>query len=515
MHSSEMQNNPLIQKSGMGTHDQAPGTLVGDPAGWRFDNSYARLPEVFFSRLRPVPVREPRMVLLNRPLAEFLGLNGEILSGQNGAAVFSGNRLPVGAEPIAQAYGGHQFGYFTMLGDGRAILLGEQITPRGERFDIQFKGSGQTPYSRRGDGRAALGPMLREYIISEAMHALGVPTTRALAVVTTGEPVLRETELAGAILTRVASSHIRVGTFEYLAARDAAEHVRTLAAYTLRRHYPELEPSDNPPLALLRVAMERQAALVAKWMLVGFVHGVMNTDNMALSGETIDYGPCAFMDAYDPATVFSSIDQQGRYAYGNQSRIAQWNLARFAETLAPVLDESREKAVDLANEVLESFPDVYRDHWLTGMRAKLGMITSEEDDAALVQDLLTHMHRNRLDYTNTLRDLAADHPERLPLFQDQAFAEWLKRWQARLNRQPESSGAMPSVRERMRAANPAVIPRNHRVEEALEAAVDHGDLRVTHRLLDVLAQPYAEPIDSDYRLPPPPSAGAYKTFCGT
>ncbi|WP_028572723.1 protein adenylyltransferase SelO [Desulfonatronum lacustre] len=499
----------------MGTHDQASRTLATDPAGWRFDNSYARLPEVFFSRLRPVPVREPRMVLLNRPLAEFLGLNGEILSVQDGAAVFSGNRLPVGAEPIAQAYGGHQFGYFTMLGDGRAILLGEQITPRGERFDIQFKGSGQTPYSRRGDGRAALGPMLREYIISEAMHALGVPTTRALAVVTTGEPVVRETELAGAILTRVASSHIRVGTFEYLAARDAAEHVRTLAAYTLRRHYPELEPSDNPPLALLRAVMERQAALVAKWMLVGFVHGVMNTDNMALSGETIDYGPCAFMDAYDPATVFSSIDQQGRYAYGNQSRIAQWNLARFAETLAPVLDESREKAVDLANEVLESFPDVYRDHWLTGMRAKLGMITSEEDDAALVQDLLTHMHRNRLDYTNTLRDLAADHPERLPLFQDQAFAEWLKRWQARLKRQPESSGAMPSVRERMRAANPAVIPRNHRVEEALKAAVDHGDLRVTHRLLDVLAQPYAEPIDSDYRLPPPPSAGAYKTFCGT
>ena len=499
----------------MASHDQASENLVRNTAGWHFDNSYARLPDVFFSRLRPVPVREPRMVLLNRPLADFLGLDADCLAGEDGAAIFSGNRLPSSAEPIAQAYAGHQFGYFTMLGDGRAILLGEQITPRGERFDIQFKGSGQTPYSRRGDGRAALGPMLREYIISEAMHALGVPTTRSLAVVTTGESVFRETELTGAVLARVASSHIRVGTFEYLAAQDATEHVRTLAAYTLRRHYPDQEPSNNPPLALLRAVMKRQAALVAKWMLVGFVHGVMNTDNMALSGETIDYGPCAFMDAYDPATVFSSIDQQGRYAYGNQSRIAQWNLARFAETLVPVLDERQEKAVDLANEVLESFPDVYHDHWLTGMRAKLGMITSEEDDAALVQDLLTHMHRNRLDYTNTLRDLAADHPERLPLFQDQAFAEWLKRWQARLNRQPESSGAMPSVRERMRAANPAVIPRNHRVEEALEAAVDHGDLRVTHRLLDVLAQPYAEPIDSDYRLPPPPSAGAYKTFCGT
>ena len=499
----------------MASHDQASENLVRNTAGWHFDNSYARLPDVFFSRMRPVPVREPRMVLLNRPLADFLGLDADCLAGEDGAAIFSGNRLPSGAEPIAQAYAGHQFGYFTMLGDGRAILLGEQITPRGERFDIQFKGSGQTPYSRRGDGRAALGPMLREYIISEAMHALGVPTTRSLAVVTTGEPVVRETELAGAILARVASSHIRVGTFEYLAAQDATEHVRTLAAYTLRRHYPDQEPSNNPPLALLRAVMKRQAALVAKWMLVGFVHGVMNTDNMALSGETIDYGPCAFMDAYDPATVFSSIDQQGRYAYGNQPRIAQWGLARFAETLVPVMDESQEKAVDAANEVLESFPDVYRDHWMTGMRAKLGLVASEEEDAILVQDLLKHMHQNRLDYTNTLRDLAADHPERLPLFQDQGFAGWLQRWRARLERQPESSGAMPSARERMRAVNPAVIPRNHRVEAALEAAVLHGDMSVTHRLLDVLAKPYAEPSESDYRLPPPPSTEPYKTFCGT
>ncbi|PTN36761.1 YdiU family protein [Desulfonatronum sp. SC1] len=499
----------------MATHDHATAALAGYPEGWRFDNSYARLPEVFFSRLSPVPVRSPRMVLFNRALAELLGLNGEILSGKDGAAVFSGNRLPAGAEPIAQAYAGHQFGYFTMLGDGRAILLGEQITPRGERFDIQFKGSGRTPFSRGGDGRAALGPMLREYIVSEAMHALGVPTTRALAVTATGEPVPRESELAGAILTRVASSHIRVGTFEFLAAQGALDHVRTLADYTLRRHYPDQESSDNPPLALLRAVMERQAALVAKWMLVGFVHGVMNTDNMALSGETIDYGPCAFMDAYDPATVFSSIDQQGRYAYGNQPRIAQWNLARFAETLAPLLDANREKAVDLANEVLETFPDAYRDHWLKGMRAKLGLVTIEDEDADLIQDLLTFLHQQSLDYTNTLRDLADEHPQRLPLFQDEALKGWLTRWRARLNRQPESSGTIQSVRERMRTNNPAVIPRNHRVEEALEAAELHGDMSVTQRLLDVLVQPYVDPVDPDYRLPPPPSAEPYKTFCGT
>ena len=501
----------------MTRHDPVPrepaGEFASHPAGWRFDNSYARLPDVFFSRLLPVPVRSPRMVLFNRVLAEFLGLDGERLSGEEGTVIFSGNRIPPGAEPIAQAYAGHQFGSFTMLGDGRAILLGEQITPRGERFDIQFKGSGQTPFSRRGDGRAALGPMLREYIISEAMHALGVPTTRALAVVTTGEPVFRETELAGAILTRVAASHIRVGTFEYLAARDEPEYVRTLVAYTLNRHYPELEGADNPPLALLRAVMESQAVLVAKWMLVGFVHGVMNTDNMALSGETIDYGPCAFMDAYDPATVFSSIDHQGRYAYGNQPRIAQWNLARFAETLVPVLDESREKAVDLANGVLESFPDVYRNQWLAGMRAKLGLVAPEDEDVALVQDLLEHMHRNRLDYTNTLRDLAADNPEHL--LQDEAFAGWLKRWRARLERQPETAGGVEVARALMRASNPAIIPRNHRVEEALEAMVIHDDPRVMQRLLEVLAKPFEDPGDPVYRLPPPPGAPPYRTFCGT
>ncbi len=506
----------MTQGSKMNTNDHASGEFsedqAKDPAGWRFDNSYARLPEVMYSRLSPVPVRSPRMAVFNAGLAEYLGLNADLLAGEEGVAIFSGNRLPSGAEPLAQAYAGHQFGYFTMLGDGRAILLGEQITPRGERFDIQFKGSGQTPFSRRGDGRAALGPMLREYIISEAMHALGIPTTRSLAVVTTGEPVYRESELAGAILTRVASSHIRVGTFEYQASQGDPELIRILAGYTLQRHFPELEDAENPPLALLRAVMERQAALVAKWMLVGFVHGVMNTDNMALSGETIDYGPCAFMDAYDPATVFSSIDQQGRYAYGNQPRIAGWNLTRFAETLVPVLDAHQEQAVTMANDLLESFSGLFRDQWLMGMRAKLGLFTDEDEDLDLIQDLLTLLHQQRLDYTNSLRDLAAEHPEQLPSFKGEAFTKWLPRWQSRLDRQSQPRQA---VRESMLAHNPAVIPRNHRVEEALEAAVTRNDMGVMQRLLDVLARPFEDPEDQNYRLPPPASAPAYKTFCGT
>ncbi|MEN8807545.1 MAG: protein adenylyltransferase SelO family protein, partial [Desulfobacterales bacterium] len=305
-------------------------------AGWNFDNSYTRLPEAFYARLNPVPVPAPKLVIFNVALAQLLGLNPDALNGDEGAAVFSGNRLPEGAEPLAQAYAGHQFGSFTMLGDGRAILLGEQVTPKGERFDIQYKGSGKTPFSRQGDGRAALGPMLREYLISEALHALDIPTTRSLAVVTTGEPVFRETALQGAILTRTAASLIRVGTFEYAAARGKPNEIRTLADYTIRRHFPDLAVDGNPYLALLGAVMERQAFLVARWLLVGFIHGVMNTDNMALCGETIDYGPCAFMDAYDQNTVFSSIDHNSRYAYGRQPQIAQWNLARFAETLLPL-----------------------------------------------------------------------------------------------------------------------------------------------------------------------------------
>jgi len=482
-------------------------------AGWNFDNSYTRLPDSLFARLNPVPVREPRLMVFNRPLAEWLGLHAQALEGDEGAAMFAGNLVPEGAEPIAQAYAGHQFGHFTNLGDGRAILLGEHLTPRGERFDIQLKGSGRTPFSRRGDGRAALGPMLREYIISEAMHALDIPTTRSLAVVATGEQVFRETPLQGAILTRVAASHIRVGTFEFLAARGDRQGLRALADHTISRHFPDLAAAGNPYLSLLYRVMERQASLVAKWLQVGFIHGVMNTDNMSLCGETIDYGPCAFMDAYDPATVFSSIDLGGRYAFGNQSQIAQWNLARFAETLLPLLHEDQEQAIRLAQEAITSFPELFRRYRISGMLAKLGLFTEEGDDSALMTDLLTCLQLSRADYTNTLRDLAAEPLPDAPLFRDAAFLAWYRRWQDRLARQPQSIEASRTL---MRAHNPAVIPRNHRVEEALEAAVVRGDFTVMARLLEVLSRPYDDvPEHGAYRVPPEPSERCYQTFCGT
>lgn len=391
--------------------------------GWNFENSYARLPDAFYVRLNPVPVRAPKLVVFNVALAQDLGLNPEALKGEEGAAVFSGNRIPEGAEPLAQAYAGHQFGSFTMLGDGRAILLGEQVTPKGERFDIQYKGSGKTPFSRQGDGRAAMGPMLREYIISEGLHALGIPTTRSLAVVTTGEPVFRESALQGAILTRVAASHLRVGTFEYAVAYGDPNAVRTLADYTIRRHFPDLAEAGNPYLALLEAVMERQASLVARWLLVGFIHGVMNTDNMALSGETIDYGPCAFMDAYDPDTVFSSIDYNGRYAYGQQPQIARWNLARFAETLLPLIHGDPQEGVSMANEAISGFSETFRHDWLAGMRAKLGLLTQEVDDGTLVEDLLDCMHRHAADFTNTFRDLASDSLPEASMFRGLDFKQ--------------------------------------------------------------------------------------------
>jgi uncharacterized protein YdiU (UPF0061 family) len=451
--------------------------------------------------------------VFNEALARSLGLNPEALKDAEGAATFSGNRIPAGAEPIAQAYAGHQFGHFTMLGDGRAILLGEQVTPEGERFDIQFKGSGKTPFSRRGDGRAALGPMLREYIISEALCALGIPTTRSLAVVTTGEPVYRETVLSGAILTRVASSHLRVGTFEYAAARGATDGIRALADYTIDRHFPELADTQTPYLGLFREVMERQASLVARWQLVGFIHGVMNTDNMALGGESIDYGPCAFMDAYDPNTVFSSIDHQGRYAYGHQPQIAQWNLARFAETLLPLFHDDPHEALSLARDAIATFPDTFHRHWRSGMQAKLGLFNDEADDTRLVEDLLACMQRHGADFTNTFRDLTEEDLPEAALFRAPDFEQWRARWQARRKRQPESRQA---TRARMRAHNPAVIPRNHRVEEALAAAVERADLTLMERLLDVLSHPFEDPPeDGGYQLPPPPSAQPYQTFCGT
>jgi len=481
-------------------------------AGWRFDNSYLSLPEIFYSRQKPTPVKDPQLVLFNHALAESLGLDAEALTSATGAAVFSGNQIPSGAAPIAQAYAGHQFGHFNMLGDGRAIMLGEQLTPAGERYDIQLKGSGQTIYSRRGDGRAALGPMLREYIISEAMHALGIPTTRSLAVTTTGEPVYRETVVPGAVLTRVAASHIRVGTFQFAAYTGEPAALRQLADYTLQRHFPELVPVEDKYLALLNAVADRQASLIAKWLHVGFIHGVMNTDNMALSGETIDYGPCAFMNAYDPATVFSSIDQHGRYAFGNQPPIGQWNLARLAETLLPLLHDNEDRALELAEEAIIDFAPKYQAYWQAGMRKKLGLFNEEADDAALVQDLLTWMQQNAADYTNTFRGLVSHvrgeesaSPETLP-------AEWLNRWRQRLQRQSQS---VDEVIQLMSANNPAYIPRNHQVEAALSAAVEAGDLCVLKRLLAVLATPYQEaPEHAEFSLPSENEAN-YRTFCGT
>ncbi|MBS4030681.1 MAG: YdiU family protein [Clostridiales bacterium] len=481
--------------------------------GWNFDNSYARLPKSFFTSLNPVTVRSPKLIILNYSLATFLGLNVQALQSKDGVAVLAGNQIPEGALPLAQAYAGHQFGHFTMLGDGRAVLLGEQITPVGERFDIQLKGSGQTPYSRRGDGRATLGPMLREYIISEAMHALGIATTRSLAVVTTGESVIRETNLPGAILTRVAASHLRVGTFQYVAKWGTIEEIRILADYTLQRHFPEVDATLNRYLALLQEVIKRQAGLIAKWQLVGFIHGVMNTDNMALSGETIDYGPCAFMDAYDPATVFSSIDAQGRYAYGNQPSIAGWNLARFAETLLPLLHEDEAQAVKLAQDAISEFPELYHRNWLAGMRAKLGIFNEEVQDESLIDGLLRMMEEGHADYTNTFRALTFETPEDTTLFGTTEFTQWHELWQARLGRQQEPKASSYQL---MRNSNPAIIPRNHRVETALEAAVEQGDYSVMEQLLHVLSSPYTHsPEQADYCALPAPSTRPYRTFCGT
>jgi serine/tyrosine/threonine adenylyltransferase len=480
--------------------------------GWNFDNSYARLPQTFFTSQNPTPVRSPKIAVFNKPLATSLGLNGEALQSEDGAALFAGNKIPDGAAPLAQAYAGHQFGHFTMLGDGRAVLLGEQITPQGERFDIQLKGSGRTPYSRGGDGRAAIGPMLREYIISEAMHGLGILTTRSLAVVTTGEEIARESYLPGAILTRVAASHLRVGTFQYAARWSSEEELRELADYAIKRHYPEIESDENRYLSFLHEVIKRQAMLIAKWQLVGFIHGVMNTDNMTISGETIDYGPCAFMDTYDPATVFSSIDRESRYAYGNQPNIGVWNLARLAEALLPLLHENQEEAVTLAQDKLSDFAQIFESNWLEGMRAKLGIFNEEEQDKPLIKDLLDMMQKHRADYTNTFRALTLDKLEETILQGTSEFTPWLERWKARLGRQEESKDSSIQL---MRNSNPSVIPRNHRVEEALAAAND-GDYSVMEKLLEVLANPYEySPEQIEYTTLPALSPRPYRTFCGT
>jgi uncharacterized protein YdiU (UPF0061 family) len=400
-----------------------------------------------------------------------------------------------------------------MLGDGRALLLGEQITPQGERFDIQLKGSGRTPYSRGGDGRAALGPMLREYMISEAMHGLGIPTTRSLAVAATGEAIIRETIQPGAVLTRVASSHLRVGTFQYASKWGTVEELRALADYTLQRHFTDADSRDNPYLTLLKEVIKGQSQLIAKWQMVGFIHGVMNTDNMALSGETIDYGPCAFMDAYDPATVFSSIDIHGRYAYGNQPQIAAWNLTRFAETLLPLLHQDHEQAVTMAKDAIMEFHQLFYHHWLSGMRAKLGIFHEEDQDESLIEDLLAMMKQYNADFTNTFRALTFDEPEDTGLSGTSEFVQWHGQWKARLSRQQESEEDSHRL---MKNSNPAIIPRNHRVEEALEAAVKNGDYSVMERLLGVLSKPYEHlPEQAEYTTLPELTGCSYRTFCGT
>ncbi len=491
-------------------------------AGFRFDNSYARTLGGFSVPWQAAPVPAPVLLKLNRALATEIGLNADALDGPMGAAIFSGNQLPEGATPIAQAYAGHQFGGFSpQLGDGRALLLGEVIDTRGRRRDIAFKGSGRTPFSRGGDGKAALGPVLREYLMGEAMHALGIPTTRALAVVATGEPVMRDTgPLPGAVLTRVAASHLRVGTFEFVATRGSTEQLRTLADYTIARHDPALADQPQPYLALLRAVTARQAALVARWMGVGFIHGVMNTDNMTISGETIDYGPCAFMDAYDPATVFSSIDHQGRYAYGNQPAIAQWNLTRLAETLLPLLHDDADTAVAIATEVVRDFAAQYQQCWLAELRRKLGFEGAQPDDERLAQDWLDLLQAQSVDFTQAFRQLTeyartGNAAALRALFAEPAPLDaWLARWHSRC---AIGQGDRARRAETMRLANPVYIARNHLVEAALSAAVQDDDLAPFERLLAVLQRPFEvrEGLQ-DYALPAPAEAMVgYRTFCGT
>jgi serine/tyrosine/threonine adenylyltransferase len=494
------------------------------PVSFGFENTYARLPERFYSRLDPTPVAAPRLVKLNVVLAGNLGLDADALASAQGVEILAGNCVAKGSEPLAQAYAGHQFGYFVpQLGDGRAILLGEVIARDGVRYDVQLKGSGPTPFSRRGDGRAALGPVLREYIVSEAMAALGVPTTRALAAVTTGERVLRDMSLPGAVLTRVAASHLRVGTFQYFAARRDTEGVRILADFAIARHYPEAAQARQPYRALLEGVIARQAQLIAQWMLLGFIHGVMNTDNMSISGETIDYGPCAFMEAYDPATVFSSIDHGGRYAYGNEPGAALWNLARLAEALLPVLAQetgSEETAVTAANETLAGFEPQFAAARKAGLCRKLGLFAEHEGDAALAEDLLQRMAANRADFTSTFRKLcdAAAGPDgdagvRVLFADPGSYDVWAAGWRQRLEEEPADA---PARAEAMRKVNPAFIPRNHLVEAALDAASRQQDFQPFEELLDAVSRPYEERSGLErYGMPARPEECVLQTFCGT
>ncbi len=478
--------------------------------GWHFDNTYSKLSKIFREEIKPTPVLNPNLVILNEELAKDLNLDFSKINNKDLAKLFSGNTIPNDTNTIAQAYAGHQFGHFTMLGDGRAVLLGEHLVNESERFDIQFKGSGRTSFSRSGDGRAVLGPMLREYVISEAVHALNIPTTRSLAVVSTGEKVVRENLLPGAILTRVASSHIRVGTFQYIAARQNLSDLITLVDYTIQRHYPEIQSSKNKALDFLNLVMEKQCQLVVDWMRVGFVHGVMNTDNMTLSGETIDYGPCAFMDHYNPKTVFSSIDKFGRYSFSNQPPITKWNLARFAECLIPLIDKNEDTAVKIATEIIDNFQKIYEEKWLNMMRDKLGLFGEDKNDIELINNLLNWMKKNQADYTNTFCYLMNINSIRNEIYKDKNFIDWFNNWEKRVL---TNGGSKENSLKLMKKNNPIVIPRNHKVEEALEAA-SNNDMKPINNLLSILKKPYTKQ-DNIKNFQVPSNNQNYKTFCGT
>ncbi len=480
--------------------------------GWHFDNSYSRLPKIFKENINPVPVKSPEILILNKDLANKLDLDFSNINNDDLSKIFSGNILPEKSNSIAQAYAGHQFGHFTMLGDGRAVLIGEHLTKNSERFDIQFKGSGRTPFSRSGDGRAVLGPMLREYIISEAMHSLKIPTTRSLAVVKTGEGVVREQISQGAILTRVALGHLRVGTFQYIAAKQNINHLEILINYTIEKYYPNIKSSKNKALDLLNVLIEKQTQLVIDWMRVGFIHGVMNTDNMSISGETIDYGPCAFMDSYDPKTVFSSIDQMGRYAYENQPKITKWNLTRFAECLIPLMSNNEDEAIKLTTEALDKFEQNYETKWLNMMRDKLGLYGEDKEDKNLIIELLNWMQKNKVDYTNTFIFLMNKVIKNSEAYNNADFDLWKIKWMKRLTMFGNSHD---KSMELMNSSNPMVIPRNHKVEEALTLA-SNDDLTLFNRLIKILKNPYlVNSDDLEFMSPAPHSDKKYQTFCGT
>jgi len=480
--------------------------------GWHFDNSYSQLPKTFKENIKPIPVSSPEILILNKDLSNKLDLDFSNINNYDLSRLFSGNILPEGSNSIAQAYAGHQFGHFTMLGDGRAVLIGEHLTKNNERFDIQFKGSGRTPFSRSGDGRAVLGPMLREYIISEAMHFLKIPTTRSLAVVKTGEDVIREQISKGAILTRVALGHIRVGTFQYIAAKQNINDLETLTNYTIEKYYPNIKSSKNKALDLLNVLIEKQTQLVIDWMRVGFIHGVMNTDNMSISGETIDYGPCAFMNLYDPKTVFSSIDQLGRYAYDNQPKITKWNLIKFAECLIPLIDKNEDEAIKLATDTLDKFEENYETKWLNMMRDKLGLYGEDKDDKDLIFELLNWMQKNKADYTNTFIFLMQKMNKSSKIYNNKEFDLWKIKWVKRL---AMFGNSLDKSMELMSSSNPMIIPRNHKIEEALTLA-NQGDLTLFNKLIKILSNPYkVNKSDLEFMSSPPHSDRQYKTFCGT